>query len=50
MNGKLIVIVWLGYLRNEGGKNDCYRVFWKMVEKVDFPSDVEQLIEGSNIF
>ncbi len=45
-----IVILWLGYPRNEGGKNDCYRVFGKMVEKGDFPSDVEQLIEGSNIF
>jgi toxin YhaV len=45
-----IVILWLGYPRNEGGKNDCYRVFGKMVEKGDFPSDVEQLIEESNIF
>jgi hypothetical protein len=24
--------------------------FGKWLEKVDFPSDVEQLIEGSNIF
>ena len=34
-----IVILWLGYPRNEGGKNDCYRVFGKMVENGDFPAD-----------
>jgi len=50
MDGKYIVILWLGYPRNEGGKNDCYSFFGKMVEKGDFPSDVEQLSEGSNIF
>ena len=44
------MILWLEYPRNEGGKNDCYSFFWKVVEKGDFPSDVDQLIEGSNIF
>jgi toxin YhaV len=46
---KLIVILWLGYPRNEGGKNDCYKVFEKMVRRGDFPSDIEQLIEASNL-
>ncbi len=49
MDGESIVILWLGYPRNEGGKNDCYRVFGKIVEKGDFPSDVEKLIEESNL-
>ncbi|MCY7331061.1 MAG: type II toxin-antitoxin system YhaV family toxin [Pseudanabaena sp. CAN_BIN31] len=45
---KLIIILWLGYPRNEGGKNDCYRVFGKMVDKGDFPLNIEQLIVESD--
>ncbi|WP_442949696.1 type II toxin-antitoxin system YhaV family toxin [Nostoc sp.] len=29
---KVIVILWLGFPRKEGAKNDCYQVFTKMVE------------------
>jgi len=46
---KSIVVLWLGYPRNEGGKNDCYRIFGKMVKKGDFPSSIEQLIEESDL-
>ncbi len=45
-----IVILWLGYPRNEGGKNDCYRVFGEMVDKGDFPSNIEELIAESEFF
>lgn len=29
---KAIVILWLGFPRKEGAKNDCYQMFTKMVE------------------
>jgi toxin YhaV len=41
---KAIVILWLGYPRKEGDRNDCYTVFTKMVERGDFPSTIAELI------
>jgi toxin YhaV len=41
---KIIVILWLGYPRKEGDKNDCYEVFTKMVQRGEFPDDVFELI------
>jgi toxin YhaV len=41
---KAIVILWLGYPRKEGDRNDCYTVFTKMVERGDFPSNIAELI------
>ena len=42
---KLIFILWLGYPRKEGSKDDCYRVFKKMIDKGKFPASPEELIK-----
>jgi toxin YhaV len=44
---KIIIILWLGFPRKEGDKNDCYAVFNKMVSKGKFPETVSELIEQS---
>jgi toxin YhaV len=31
-----IVVLWLGYPRNEGGKNDCYSFFGRWLRRVIF--------------
>jgi toxin YhaV len=41
---KAIVILWLGFPRKEGAKNDCYEVFTKMVVKGAFPDTLDELI------
>ncbi len=41
---KAIVIIWLGYPRKEGDKNDCYNVFTKMVDRGEFPEKIGELI------
>ncbi|PSB56157.1 type II toxin-antitoxin system YhaV family toxin [Chamaesiphon polymorphus] len=46
---KAIVILWLGYPRKEGDKNDCYTVFTKMVERGEFPKDLNELIADTDI-
>lgn len=45
---KAIVILWLGYPRKEGDKNDCYEVFTKMVNQGDFPENMSELISASD--
>lgn len=40
---KAIFILWLGYPRKTGDKNDCYQAFTKMVERGDFPSALDEL-------
>jgi toxin YhaV len=45
---KAIVILWLGYPRKEGDKNDCYEVFTRMVSRGDFPEDIGELISELN--
>lgn len=41
---KAIVIIWLGYPRKEGYKNDCHNVFTKMVDRGKFPENLGELI------
>lgn len=44
---KVIVILWLGYPRKEGDKNDCYKTFTKMVANGYFPENSQELLEAS---
>ena len=41
---KAIFILWLGYPRKEGDKNDCYQAFTKMVERGDYPDSYDDLL------
>ncbi|NMF65202.1 type II toxin-antitoxin system YhaV family toxin [Brasilonema octagenarum] len=41
---KAIVILWLGFPRKEGAKDDCYQVFTKMVARGIFPDSLDELI------
>ncbi len=41
---KVIVILWLGFPRKEGAKNDCYEVFTKMVTRGTFPDSLDELL------
>ncbi len=40
---KAIIFLWLGFPRKEGDKHDCYRVFSKMVERGQFPNQLQDL-------
>ncbi|MFN8747752.1 MAG: type II toxin-antitoxin system YhaV family toxin [Pseudanabaena sp.] len=40
----MLIILWLGFPRKEGDKNDCYEVFSRMVRNGDFPNDLDQLL------
>nr|WP_081942855.1 type II toxin-antitoxin system YhaV family toxin [Myxosarcina sp. GI1] len=42
---KAIIFLWLGFPRKEGDKKDCYRVFSKMVERGQFPTQLQDLEE-----
>lgn len=46
---KTIVILWLGYPRKEGSKDDCYNVFEKMVLNGKFPDDIEVILQNSEL-
>ncbi|MBJ7295631.1 MAG: type II toxin-antitoxin system YhaV family toxin [Dolichospermum sp.] len=41
---KAIVILWLGFPRKEGAKDDCYQVFTKMVTRGAFPDSLDELL------
>ena len=41
---KVLIVIWLGFPRKEGDKNDCYEVFSRMVSNGDFPETLEQLL------
>jgi toxin YhaV len=41
---KILIILWLGFPRKQGDKNDCYEVFSRMVSNGDFPETLEQLL------
>ncbi|MBD2415910.1 endonuclease [Nostoc calcicola FACHB-389] len=41
---KAIVILWLGFPRKEGAKDDCYQVFTKMIERGTFPDSLDELV------
>jgi toxin YhaV len=45
---KAIFILWLGYPRKAGDKNDCYKAFTKMVERGKFPDSLDDLILASD--
>lgn len=45
---KAIFILWLGYPRKAGDKNDCYRAFTKMVLRGDFPQSLDELLLASD--
>jgi toxin YhaV len=46
---KAIVILWLGFPRKEGAKDDCYRVFTKRVEKGTFPDSLDELLADCEV-
>ncbi|AFY41088.1 type II toxin-antitoxin system YhaV family toxin [Nostoc sp. PCC 7107] len=41
---KAIVILWLGFPRKAGAKDDCYQVFTEMIEQGKFPDSLDELI------
>lgn len=41
---KAIFILWLGYPRKAGDKNDCYKTFAKMVERGNYPESLDELL------
>ncbi len=41
---KIIIILWLGFPRKEGDKNDCYNVFTKKVNNGEFPESIDELL------
>ena len=40
---RVLLILWLGFPRKEGDRNDCYAVFQQMVRRGDLPKDWESL-------
>ncbi len=40
---RLLLILWLGYPRKDGDRNDCYAVFSRMVQRGELPEDWESL-------
>jgi toxin YhaV len=45
---KAIFIVWLGYPRKQGDKNDCYKAFTRLVRQGEFPESLEDLLLASD--
>lgn len=43
-----IFILWLGYPRKAGDKNDCYSVFTQIIADGEFPSDFQTLSDLSS--
>jgi toxin YhaV len=41
---KAIFILWLGYPRKAGDKNDCYQAFTRMVNRGDCPESLNELL------
>ena len=46
---KRIFIIWLGYPRKEGDKDDCYAVFTKMVDSGELPTSLGAFMEDCGI-
>ena len=46
---KVLIVIWLGFPRKEGDKNDCYEVFSRMVHNGDFPENLEQLLLETDV-
>ena len=45
---KAVVVLWLGFPRKEGAKDDCYEVFTKMVTRGTFPNSLDELLAVMN--
>lgn len=39
-----IFILWLGYPRKEGDRNDCYAAFGRMVKRGEVPETLDELL------
>ncbi len=46
---KAIIILWLGFPRKEGAKDDCYEVFTKMVTQGTFPDSLDELTAETDV-
>lgn len=46
---KVIFILWLGFPRKEGDRQDCYTVFSKMVTNGKLPQSYEALLAESDV-
>lgn len=46
---KIIIILWLGYPRKEGDKDDCYQFFTKKVKNGEFPDSINDLRAESEL-
>jgi toxin YhaV len=40
---RLLLILWLGFPRKDGDRNDCYAVFTRLVLRGELPDDWENL-------
>lgn len=40
---RLLLILWLGFPRKDGDRNDCYEVFSRLVRRGELPDDWESL-------
>ena len=40
---RLLLILWLGFPRKDGDRNDCYAVFSRLVQRGELPEDWESL-------
>ncbi len=40
---RLLLILWLGFPRKDGDRNDCYAVFTRLVQRGELPDDWESL-------
>jgi toxin YhaV len=38
-----MLILWLGYPRKDGDRNDCYAVFSRLMQRSELPEDLETL-------
>ncbi|MFN5116862.1 MAG: type II toxin-antitoxin system YhaV family toxin, partial [Cyanobacteriota bacterium] len=42
--GRLVLLIlWLGFPRKDGDRNDCYAVFSRLVQRGELPEDWESL-------
>jgi toxin YhaV len=46
---KVIIVLWLGFPRKEGDRQDCYAVFTRMVANGKLPESYESLLAECNL-
>lgn len=46
-NEKHVFVLWLGYPRKAGDKNDCYNAFSQMLSRGDIPLSLDKLLLAS---